>query len=161
MEEIRRGTAADIDGVWEVLEPIIKAGDTLVHAPDSTKEKIIDLYFADDKFLYVAEHEDKVVGVFYIKANQPDLGSHVANAGYMVHQNYRGYGLAEKMCRFSLVEAKNLGFRAMQFNIVVSTNEVAIRIWKKCGFEILAILPKVFQHSKLGLTDAFVMFQEL
>ena len=77
MEEIRRGTAADIDGVWEVLEPIIKAGDTLVHAPDSTKEKIIDLYFADDKFLYVAEHEDKVVGVFYIKANQPDLGSHV------------------------------------------------------------------------------------
>jgi len=101
------------------------------------------------------------VGTFFIKANQPDLGSHVANAGYMVHPDFRGKGIAEAMCRFSMQEAKLLGFKAMQFNIVMATNVGAIRLWQKCGFEIIGTLPKVFQHQVLGLTDALVMYQWL
>ena len=161
MEKIRRALIDDSDAIWAVLKPIIRDGSTLVHAPDSDRQKTIDLYFEGDKYLYVAESQSKIVGVFYIKANQPDLGSHVANAGYMVHENYRGLGLAEKMCRFSMVEAQNLGFKAMQFNIVVSTNDIAIRIWKKCGFEIIGVAPKSFKHLKLGYIDTFVMFQTL
>jgi ribosomal protein S18 acetylase RimI-like enzyme len=151
----------DADVVWEILHQIIIEGDTLVFSPNSTKEQMLSYWSADDKFAYVAEIDGLVVGTFYIKQNQPDLGSHVANAGYLVHPEHRGKGIAEKMCRFSLEEARRLGFKAMQFNIVISTNEVAVRVWQKCGFEIIGRLPKAFQHQKLGLVDAFVMYQWL
>lgn len=151
----------DSEIVWEIIQKVIIEGDTLVFSPDSSKEKMLEYWSADDKLAYVAEENGEIVGTFYLKANQLDLGSHVANAGYLVHPNNRGKGIAEKMCRFSLIEAKSLGFKAMQFNIVISTNEVAIRVWQKCGFEIIGRLPKVFQHQKLGLVDAFVMYQWL
>jgi ribosomal protein S18 acetylase RimI-like enzyme len=151
----------DSEIVWEIIQKVIIEGDTLVFSPDSSKEKMLEYWSADDKLAYVAEENGEIVGTFYLKANQLDLGSHVANAGYLVHPNNRGKGIAEKMCRFSLIEAKSLGFKAMQFNIVISTNEVAIRIWQKCGFEIIGRLPKVFQHQKLGLVDGFVMYQWL
>jgi ribosomal protein S18 acetylase RimI-like enzyme len=151
----------DSEIVWEIIQKVIIGGDTLVFSPDSSKEKMLEYWSADDKLAYVAEENGEIVGTFYLKANQLDLGSHVANAGYLVHPNNRGKGIAEKMCRFSLIEAKSLGFKAMQFNIVISTNEVAIRVWQKCGFEIIGRLPKVFQHQKLGLVDAFVMYQWL
>lgn len=149
----------DSEVVWEIIQKVIIEGDTLVFSPDSTKEKMLEYWSADDKLAYVAEENEAIVGIFYIKANQADLGSHVANAGYLVHPTHRGKGIAERMCRFSLIEAQNLGFKAMQFNFVISTNEVAIRVWQKCGFEIIGRLPKVFQHQKLGLVDAFVMYQ--
>jgi ribosomal protein S18 acetylase RimI-like enzyme len=151
----------DSEIVWEIIQKVIIGGDTLVFSPDSSKEKMLEYWSADDKLAYVAEENGEIVGTFYLKANQLDLGSHVANAGYLVHPNNRGKGIAEKMCRFSLIEAKSLGFKAMQFNIVISTNEVAIRVWQKCGFEIIGRLPKEFQHQKLGLVDAFVMYQWL
>ncbi|WP_064197084.1 MULTISPECIES: GNAT family N-acetyltransferase [Emticicia] len=151
----------DADVIWEILHLVIESGDTLVFAPDSSKEKMLNYWGADDKFAYICEIENEVVGTFYIKANQPDLGSHVANAGYLVHPMHRGKGIAEAMCRFSLEEAKRLDFKAMQFNIVISTNEVAVRLWQKCGFEIVGRIPKAFQHQKLGLVDAFVMYQWL
>ncbi len=151
----------DADAVWEIIEKIIVEGDTLVFSPTSTREQMIAYWSADDKFAYVAEIDGQMVGTFFIKQNQPDLGSHVANAGYLVHPEQRGKGFAEKMCRFSLDESRSLGFKAMQFNIVISTNEVAVRVWQKCGFEIIGRLPKAFQHQKLGLVDAFVMYQWL
>lgn len=151
----------DADVVWKIIEKIIVEGDTLVFSPNSTREQMLTYWSADDKFAYVAEIEGQIVGTFYIKQNQPDLGSHVANAGYLVHPTHRGKGIAEKMCRFSLEEARQLGFKAMQFNIVISTNEVAVRLWQKCGFEIVGRLPMAFQHQKLGLVDAFVMYQIL
>lgn len=151
----------DAEAVWEILNLVVKGGDTLVFAPNSSKEKMLTYWSADDKFAYVCEIENQIVGTFYIKANQPDLGSHVANAGYLVHPNQRGKGIAETMCKFSLEEARRLGFKAMQFNIVISTNEVAVRLWQKCGFEIIGRIPKAFQHQKLGLVDAFVMYQWL
>jgi RimJ/RimL family protein N-acetyltransferase len=151
----------DGDAVWEIIHQIIVEGDTLVFSPNSTKKQMLDYWATDDKFAYIAEIDGQIVGTFYIKQNQPDLGSHVANAGYLVHPAQRGKGIAEKMCRFSLDEARALGFKAMQFNIVISTNEVAIRVWQKCGFQIIGRLPKAFQHQKLGLVDAFVMYQWL
>jgi predicted acetyltransferase len=151
----------DVEDVWEILHLVIAEGDTLVFNPDSSKEKMLAYWSADDKYAYVCETDNQIVGTFYIKQNQPDLGSHVANAGYLVHPNQRGKGIAETMCRFSLKEARLLGFKAMQFNIVLGTNEVAVRVWQKCGFEIVGRLPNVFQHQTLGLVDAFVMYQLL
>jgi ribosomal protein S18 acetylase RimI-like enzyme len=158
---IRKITPQDANALWEIIQPILQSGDTWVYAPDSSKEKMLDIWFEPSKYAYVYELEGKIVGTFFIKANQPDLGSHVANAGYMVHPNFRGIGIAEAMCRFSIQEAKMLGFKAMQFNIVMATNTGAIRLWQKCGFEIIGTLPKAFQHQTLGLTDALVMYQWL
>ena len=160
--KIRRFDAEkDSEVVWRILYLTIKEGDTLVFSPDSSKESMLNYWSAADKSAYVAEIDGQIVGTFYIKQNQPDLGSHVANAGYLVHPEQRGRGFAEAMCRFSLDEARALGFKAMQFNFVISTNEVAVRIWQKCGFEITGRLPKAFNHQKLGLVDALVMYQWL
>jgi len=102
-----------------------------------------------------------MLGTYYIKPNQPGRGSHVCNAGYIVSSEARGKGLGKELCLHSIEEAKKLGYKAMQFNIVVSTNEGAIKVWKKCGFKIIGTLPKVFNHKELGYVDAFVMFREL
>lgn len=158
---IRQAQFSDQEAVWEIIAPVIRAGDTYMHAPDSSREKMLTLWFNTDKYTYVAEWEGKTVGTFFLKANQPDLGSHVVNAGYMVHPDFRGRGIAEQLCRFSLTEAKRLGFKAMQFNCVIATNEVAVRLWQKCGFSIIGTLPKAYQHQTLGLVDAHVMYQWL
>jgi ribosomal protein S18 acetylase RimI-like enzyme len=157
----RRITPQDANALWEIIEPIVAAGDTWVYAPDSSREKMLGIWFNADKYSYVYEIDGQVVATFFIKANQPDLGSHVANAGYMVHPDFRGRGIAEAMCRFSLIEAQRLGFKAMQFNIVMATNLGAIRLWQKCGFETIGTIPKVYQHQTLGFTDALVMYQWL
>ena len=158
---IRPIETADKEAVWAILQSVIQAGDAYAFNPDSDKETMMNYWVNADKFTYVVEIEEQIAGSFYIKTNQPGLGSHVCNAGYMTDMRFRGRGLAEAMCRFSLVEAKALGYQAMQYNLVVSTNEVAVRIWQKCGFEIVGRLPKAFNHQQLGLVDAFVMYRFL
>lgn len=162
----RRIEERDANALWHIISQVIQTGDTWVYAPDSSREKMLALWFEPEKYAYVCESDpesvdNEIMGTFFFKANQPDLGAHVANAGYMVKPDCRGRGIAEAMCRFSLTEARAVGFKAMQFNIVVSTNEVAIRIWKRCGFEVIGRLPRVFQHQTLGLTDALIMYQWL
>ncbi|AEI51108.1 GNAT family N-acetyltransferase [Runella slithyformis] len=161
MLTIRAAQQSDQEAVWAIIEPVIRAGDTYMYSPDTSKEKMLALWFDAEKYTYVAEKEGRLAGTFFLKANQPDLGSHVVNAGYMVHPAYRGRGIAEQLCRFSLEEARRLGFKAMQFNCVISTNTVAVRLWQKCGFDIVGTLPKAFQHKELGFTDAYVMYQWL
>ncbi|MFY7907928.1 MAG: GNAT family N-acetyltransferase [Emticicia sp.] len=153
--------STDAEFVWEIINLVISKGDTLVFFPDSSQEKMMKYWNDTDKYTYVCEIENQIVGIFYIKQNQPDLGAHVANAGYLVHPNHRKKGIAEFMCRYSLEEARGLGFLAMQFNIVISTNEVAVRVWQKCGFEIVGRLSKAFKHQEFGLVDALVMYQWL
>lgn len=132
-----------------------------MYAPGSTREEMLSIWLATGKRTYVAELDEQVAGTFFLCANQPGLGSHVANAGYMVHPDFRGRGLARAMCLFSLDEARQLGYLAMQFNAVVSTNTVAVQLWERCGFTKIGTVPKAFQHRELGLVDTFVMYQKL
>ena len=111
--------------------------------------------------VYVAVEDGKILGTYYIKSNQPGHGSHVCNAGYIVSTEARGKGIGKTMCLHSLDEAKKLGYKAMQYNLVVSTNKGAVKLWESCGFKIVGTLPKVFNHKELGFVDAFVMFKEL
>lgn len=101
------------------------------------------------------------MGTFWLKPNQPGLGSHIGNAGYMVAPEANGRGVGRLMAEFSLVEAKKLGFTAMQFNFVVKSNEVAVKLWQSVGFEIIGEIPKAIRHSHLGLTNAYIMYREL
>ncbi|SEG09402.1 GNAT family N-acetyltransferase [Algoriphagus boritolerans] len=158
---IRKAVDSDSESLWEIIEPIIREGKTYVFSPDSSKEKIMTFWLAAEKATYVAESKGEIVGTFFLKANQPDRGSHVVNAGYMVSPNARGKGIGQKMAEYSFEEAKRLGFKAMQFNFVVKSNSAAISLWSKLGFEIVGEVPEAFIHPELGLINVLVMYRKL
>ncbi|NQT96569.1 MAG: GNAT family N-acetyltransferase [Candidatus Marinimicrobia bacterium] len=158
---IRTAIAQDFDQVWDIIKQVISTGDTYVFAPDSSREKMLAYWCGDDKHTYVAIIDEKIVGTFFIKDNQPDLGSHVANASFMTLPSAARQGIGTAMGKFSLNEARRLGFKAMQFNIVVKSNAQAVRLWEKLGFKIVGEVPDAFNHQKNGLTNAYIMWRRL
>lgn len=161
MLEIRKAAEEDKKAVWEIIKAVVSGGDTYVFYPDTPREKMLDYWFGADKKTYVAVLDEKIVGTFYLKPNQPDLGSHIANAGYMVEPQQAGKQIGRRMAEFSLVEAKKLGYLAMQFNFVVKSNTVAVGLWKSIGFEVIGEIPEAFQHQENGLTSALIMYRKL
>lgn len=161
MIEIRKATIDDYDAIWEIIREVISTGDTYVFAPASSKEKMLAYWFGQDKHTYVATLNNKVAGTFIIRDNQPDLGSHIANASYMTLPIASGQGIGKKMGKFSLEEAKRLGYKAMQFNIVVKSNERAVRLWQSLGFNIIGEIPEAFNHKQNGLTSAYIMHRKI
>lgn len=161
MLEIRKANEADKPEIWKIIESVIATGDTYLFYPDSPKEKMLDWWFSADKNTYAALMENKIVGTFFLKDNQPDLGSHIANAGYMVSSEAKGKRVGRTMAEFSLEEARKLGYRAMQFNFVVKSNEIAVKLWQDIGFEIIGEIPEAFQHKENGLTNALIMYRKL
>jgi L-amino acid N-acyltransferase YncA len=158
---IRNANQDDHEAVWQIIHEVIATGNTYVFAPDSSKEKMLSYWFSEDKHTYIAEDDGKILGTFYLKTNQMDLGSHIVNAGYMVSSEARGKGLGQAMAEFSMEEARRLGYRGMQFNLVVKTNENAVKLWLKLGFEIIGEIPEAYEHSQLGYVNAYVMYQKL
>ena len=161
MLTIRKATANDDDAIWRIIKDVIATGDTYVFRPSSSKEKMLGYWCAAAAHTYVALQESEVVGTFIIKDNQPDLGSHIANAGYMVSPLAAGQGIGKAMAEFSLKEAKELGYTAMQFNIVVKSNERAVRLWQQLGFAIIGEIPNAFNHCVNGFTNAYIMYRSL
>ncbi len=153
---------ADADAVWAIIEPVIEAGDTYTFEPGTPRDKMVNWWFADGHHCYAAE-EDKgeVVGIFWIRENQPGLGDHVGNAAYMVSPSAHGKGIGRQMGEYSLDEARRLSFTAIQFNFVVSSNNAAVRLWQSIGMEIIGTIPNAFLHKQNGPTDAYIMYREL
>jgi L-amino acid N-acyltransferase YncA len=158
---IRAATAGDHDAIWSILEPVIRAGETYTVPRDMSREQALAYWFGEGHEVYVAEDSGEVVGTYYLRANQKGGGSHVANCGYMTASHATGRGVARAMCTHSLERARQRGFRAMQFNFVVSTNERAVRLWELCGFRVVGVLPDAFRHPAAGFCNALVMFREL
>lgn len=161
MLTIRPARSDDHDAIWAILEPVIRAGDTYPLPRDLGREDALAYWLADEHDVFVAEEGDAVLGTYYLRANQRGGGAHVANCGYMTAPETRGRGVASAMCGHSLERARQRGFKAMQFNFVVSSNERAVRLWQRNGFQIVGTLPKVFRHPERGYTDAYVMYREL
>ena len=161
MPQIRQATAVDSDAIWDIFHSVVVTGDTYTFDPDISREEAHAYWLHPSNWCYVAEREGNVVGTYILKANQPGLGSHVANAAFMVSPQARGFGVGRSMGEHSLSEARRLGFLAMQFNFVVSTNESAVGLWHQLGFKIVGTLPGVFRHSQKGFVDAYVMFRSL
>ncbi len=159
---IRPYEEQDWPQVWPILHETFAAGDTYAYAPESDEAEVHRLWVELPLATYVACAPDgAVLGTYYLKPNQPGLGAHVCNCGYVVAPAARGRGIAAQMCEHSQVEARALGFRAIQFNLVVATNEVAVRLWQRLGFRIVGTLPGAFNHRRLGYVDAHVMYKEL
>jgi len=158
---LRQANKADEDAIWDIFHAVIAPGDTYVFDPAMSREEALAYWFRADTHTYVAESDGRIVGTYILKPNQPALGSHIANAAFMVSPTARGLGLGRRMGEHCLAEALRLGFRAMQFNFVVSTNEPAVRLWQQLGFSIVGTLPGAFRHSQLGFVDSYVMFRTL
>jgi len=159
--QIRTATSSDHDAIWAIIEPVIRAGETYALPRDMSREDALAYWCAKDRRTFVAEDENGIVGTYYLRANQQGGGAHVANCGYITAADASGRGIARRMCEHSLEEARGAGFRAMQFNFVVSTNTRAIALWQRMGFVIVGTLPGAFEHPALGDVDACVMFRRL
>jgi ribosomal protein S18 acetylase RimI-like enzyme len=162
MTTIRLYKESDWPAVWQILEPVFRAGETYAFPRDISEKKAYKSWISTPKETYVAvDQEGAILGTYYIKPNQPGAGAHICNCGYIVSENARGQGIASEMCEHSQHEAVSQGFRAMQYNLVVSSNEGAVRLWKKLGFNIIGTIPEAFCHPTRGYVDAFVMYKRL
>ena len=158
---IRPATASDGSPIWKVLEPVIRAGDTYTLPPNMTEAEALAYWLSLNHEVYVAENSGEIAGTYYLRENQQGGGSHVANCGYVTASWATGRGIARAMCAHSLERARVRGFRAMQFNFVVSSNQRAVRLWKSFGFEIVGEIPEAFHHPTQGFASAYVMYRKL
>jgi ribosomal protein S18 acetylase RimI-like enzyme len=158
---IRSATSRDRDAIWAILEPMIRAGETYTLPREMSREDALEYWFAAEKETFVWEENGEVLGTYFLKANQQGGGAHVANCGYVTAAAAQGRGIARAMCLHSLERAKERGFRAMQFNFVVRTNERAVKLWLSLGFGIVGQLPRAFEHPTRGFVDALVMYREI
>jgi L-amino acid N-acyltransferase YncA len=160
--QIRPFEATDWPAVWALLEPVFRAGETFPHDPAITEGEAQLAWVEHTQAVMVAvDATGALVGTYYLRPNSLALGAHVANAGYVVAEPCRRQGIGSRLCQHSLQAARRLGFRAMQFNLVVSTNTAGLRCWQRNGFQVVGTLPGAFRHRQLGYVDAVVMVQGL
>jgi L-amino acid N-acyltransferase YncA len=158
---IRLATEAEHDAIWKIFHDVVAPGDTYAFDPGMSREEALAYWFAHGTHAYVAESDGRIVGTYILRPNQAGPGSHVANAAFMVSPGARGLGVGRGMGEHCLAEARRLGFRAMQFNFVVSTNTSAIGLWQQLGFKTVGTLPRAFRHPRKGYVEVYVMFRSL
>ena len=140
---------------------MIRAGESYALDRDMTERAALDYWFGADKETYLAEDDQTIVGSYFIRPNQAGGGSHACNCGYLTAARVAGRGVGRRMCLHSMERARERGYRAMQFNFVISANERAVKLWLSLGFEIVGRLPEAFQHPERGLVEALVMHRRL
>lgn len=159
--QIREATTADWEQLWPIFRDVVSQGDTYGFDPDTDFEAGRALWLLKPRVSFLVQADGEVLGTYYLKTNHEGPGKHVCNCGYMVAPAARGKGLATTMCEHSQAVARQLGYRAMQFNFVASTNAGAVRLWKKLGFDVVGTLPKAFEHPIEGMVDAYLMYKWL
>ena len=161
MMKIREAIKRDFDLIWPIFQEIVRAGETYAYPRNTSKEQAWEIWMDTPRKTFVLEEDGDILGTYYIKTNQAGPGDHVCNCGYMVSSIARGRGLATAMCEHSQDIAKEMGYKAMQFNFVAASNQGAVNLWGKLGFEIVGRLPKAFNHPAKGYVDAVVMYKWL
>ena len=153
----------DWDHLWqEVIRPAFSEGESYMFDPRITREEAYKIWIKTPQQIYVAvDGSDTPIATYYIKPNQPALGAHICNCGYIVSLSARGKGIARSLCEHSQIQAKEMGFRGMQFNAVVSTNTVAVNLWLSLGFRKVGVISGGFHSSRFGYVDTYVMFKHL
>ena len=158
---IREAKKEDFQAIWPIFHEVVSAGETYGYEPDTGRSEAEELWMRAPLKTFVLEKNGEILGTYYIKPNHYGPGAHVCNCGYMVASRARGQGIATFMCRHSQTLAQDLGFLAMQFNFVASSNTAAVKLWTKLGFTTVGRLPKAFKHPVLGYVDALVLYKWL
>jgi ribosomal protein S18 acetylase RimI-like enzyme len=158
---IRPASSDDLEDIWRMWKDIMDQKVYFAFDDQTTKEDIIKSWINLNNHCFVAEKVNSIVGAYILKPNQPGYGKHIANASYLVDTTFRGGGIGHQLCVHSIESAKKIGFRGMQFNFVVSTNTMAIRIWERYGFEIIGTIPGGFYHVEKGYVDVYIFFKDL
>lgn len=160
--EIRPFDESDWPELWRLLARTFAAGDTYAFAPDITEAEAHQAWIDLPRASFIARDANgHLLGTYFLKPNQPGLGAHVCNCGYIVDAASRGQGVAAAMCEHSQRQAVAMGFRAMQFNLVVATNTRAIELWRRLGFAVVGTLPGAFRQLDRGYVDALIMYKTL
>ncbi|SFS14542.1 GNAT family N-acetyltransferase [Yoonia litorea] len=158
---IRPAGAYDSDVIWPLLRDVFRRGDTYAVDPAISRQDALAYWVDRPDATFVAEHQERVLGTYYLCPNQSGGGAHVCNCGYIVDPSARGQGVARAMCEHSQEIAREIGYRAMQFNFVLESNEGAIRLWTRLGFQIIGTIPEAFDHPSLGYVAAHIMHKSL
>ena len=161
MITLRQAVPGDFDKLWPMLRDVFREGATYAVDPAISRDACFDYWMVQPAATFVAQINDRIVGTYYIRTNQPGGGAHICNCGYIVAPAARGQGVAEKMCLHSQDQARALGYLAMQFNFVLASNIGAVRLWHRLGFETVGTIPDAFRHPDLGFVGAHVMYKSL
>lgn len=161
MLQIRKAIPGDEDGLWAVLEPVIRAGDTYDFPRETTRDEALRAWLAPSNVCYIAHEGDEILGTYVLHPNRKGGGAHISNCGYMTARHAYGRGIGAAMCAHSLEEARAAGYRAMQFNFVLASNQRAVALWQRMGFQIVGRIPEAFLLPTQKYTDALVMYQGL
>ncbi|KAB7614647.1 GNAT family N-acetyltransferase [Amylibacter sp. SFDW26] len=158
---IRRANTQDRPEIWAILKPVFRSGETYAVNPDISEKDALSYWIDGSHTAFVVEYEKQILGTYYICPNQSGHGAHICNCGFITHPDAQGKGIARAMIEHSLKAAPEMGFRGMQFNFVLASNERAIATWQKYGFDIIGHIPEAFNHPKIGYVDALVMYKKL
>jgi ribosomal protein S18 acetylase RimI-like enzyme len=151
----------DRKGLYTIFREVVEAGTQFPYS-DSSYDEFMRTFFAPHSAVFVCKSpKDGIVGGFYIKPNFPGHARHIANAAYMIHTDFRGKGLGRMLGETSLHLAKEMGYRAMQYNIVFSQNVAAVTLWKKLGFEIIGTIADAIKNRDHSYQDGYIMYRIL
>lgn len=159
--ELRPMTAGDFEMFWPVFRDIVRAQDSYAIDPDIDFATARRYWLEAPSQVWSARFDGDLAGSYYLKPNFDGPADHICNCGYIVDARHRGRGIARRMCEHSLQAARDAGFRAMQFNCVLSSNKPAIHLWQSLGFETIGRIPEAYRHRDSGLVDALVMYRKL
>lgn len=158
--QIRRANDQDWPAIWDILRPVFRAGETYAVDRDISQDAARALWIDQPAATFVVENGD-ILATYYIKTNHKGGAAHVCNCGYVTAEAAQGRGIARAMCEHSLTQARAMGYKAMQFNLVLASNVGAVALWRKLGFDVVGTLPSAFDHPTLGFVDAHVMWKSL
>lgn len=160
---IRLARLEDFEEIYDIFCHVLDEGMTYSYTREEmTPERSLAYWMtAPDTHCYIADVHGRVAGIATIRRNRTGRAGHVANASFIVHPGFRKMGIATALGKHALRTAKKLGYKAMQFNFVVSTNKVAVILWQSLGFRVVGTLPKGFRHAKKGYVDVYIMHQFL
>ncbi len=161
---IRTAVDTDWPRIYPFFAAIVAAGETYAY-PEGLDEDATRPLWMEPPPSHVAvavdEADGTVLGSVKVGPNRPGRGAHVSTASFMVDPAHHGHGVGRALGRYALGWARSAGYRAMQFNAVVETNEAAVRLWRSLGFEVIGTVPEAFRHPRYGFVGLHVMYQRL